>query len=104
MSELESFGLIMDVPLSVRAELDHRSISFHELVSLDVDSVVTLSRPSGENIDLYVGEAPLGSGEILVNGTKFGVRVAELAERSTGSNGSALESESQLVGRASPNE
>jgi flagellar motor switch protein FliN/FliY len=73
----------MDVDVDIYAELDRRIVSFGELVSLDVNSLLPLGRPSGENIDLYVGGVLLGSGEILVVEGKLAVRVADLRDKSS---------------------
>jgi flagellar motor switch/type III secretory pathway protein FliN len=78
---LESFAPIMDVDVNIYAELDQRIVSFGELVSLDIDSLLPLCRPSGENIDLYVGEVLLGNGEILVVESKLAIRVADLRDK-----------------------
>ncbi len=78
---LESYASIMDVHVNIYAELDQRIVTFGELVSLDIDSLLPLSRPSGENIDLYVSEVLLGSGEILVVDGKLAVRVADLRDK-----------------------
>ena len=80
-TSLESYALIMDVDVGIYAELDQRIVSFGELVSLDIDSLLPLRRSSGENIDLYVGEILLGNGEILVVEGKLAVRVADLRDK-----------------------
>lgn len=67
--------------MTVHAELGSRVVSFSELVSLDVNSLLSLSRPSGENIDLYVGDVLLGNGEILVVDEKLAIRVADLRDK-----------------------
>jgi hypothetical protein len=46
-----------------------------------VDSVLNLSRPTGENVDLYAGKVLIGYGEILVIEQSLAVRVAELRTR-----------------------
>jgi flagellar motor switch protein FliN len=81
-SVLERFDAINDVPLTLRAELDRRTISFEDLLELDAGSVITLSRPTGENIDLYAGEVFIASGEILVVEGSLAVRIAYLRDRS----------------------
>jgi flagellar motor switch/type III secretory pathway protein FliN len=78
---LEQFQLLEEIPLTLRAELDRRSISFGELMKLDVGSLLLLSRPTGENIDLYAGEVLIGSGEILVVDSSMAVRIADLHDR-----------------------
>jgi flagellar motor switch/type III secretory pathway protein FliN len=75
------FGIVEDVRIGLRAELDNRSISFPELMKLEVGSVLQLSRPTGENVDLYAGEILIGNGEILVIDANLAVRVAGLRDK-----------------------
>lgn len=77
----ETYAPVMDVDLTIYAELDRRTITFRELVSLDIDSLLPLSRPSGENIDIYVGGVLLGNGEILVVEADLAVRIADLRNK-----------------------
>ncbi|HEY3937166.1 MAG TPA: FliM/FliN family flagellar motor switch protein [Bryobacteraceae bacterium] len=81
--ETPDFQIVEDVNLTLRAELDQRTISFPELLGLEVDSILNLRRPTGENVDLYAGKVLIGHGEILVIEQSLAVRVAELRARST---------------------
>ncbi len=78
---LELFGGIGDVQVTLSAELDHRTISVHELMRLEVDQIISLSRPAGENVDLFVGDVLIGNAEILVVDEKLAVRVADLKDK-----------------------
>ena len=69
------------VPLSLCAELDRCKISIREILDLDEGSLLPLSRATGENINVYVGDVLLGSGEILVIDASLAVRVAELRDK-----------------------
>ena len=80
-AEKIDFGIVEDVKIVVRAELDNRSISFSELMKLEVGSILQLSRPTGENVDLYVGKVLMGNGEILVIDTNLAIRVAGLHDK-----------------------
>ena len=73
-----NFQVVEDVKITLRAELDQRTISFPELLGLDVGSILQLTRPTGENVDLFVGQALIGCGEILVLDASLAVRVQEL--------------------------
>ncbi len=79
--EKVDFAIVEDVKIVLRAELDNRSISFSELMKLEVGSVLQLSRPTGENVDLYAGEILMGNGEILVIDMNLAVRVAGLRDK-----------------------
>lgn len=78
---LESFELIQRVRLTLYAELDQRKVSVRELLDLRPGSVLSLTRPAGENISLYAADVLLGSGEVLVVDTKLAVRIAELRDQ-----------------------
>lgn len=78
---VQAFSVISDVVITMAAELDRRTITVSELVRLEAESVVTLSRPAGENIDIYIGDTLLGSGEILVIDGTLSIRVADLRDK-----------------------
>jgi flagellar motor switch protein FliN/FliY len=78
---LGAFHFIGDLPVTLVAELDRRSIRFEELVRLEAGTVVALTRPAGENIDVLVGDVLLGSGEILVIDNSLAIRIAELRDK-----------------------
>jgi len=85
----QSYQSIQDVPLVFSAELGRRGVTFEELLSLGIDSIIPVNRPSGENIDLYIGELFLGSGEILVVDGRLALRVADLRDKPAAVNQSA---------------
>jgi flagellar motor switch protein FliN len=94
--DLESFEFLGDVPLTIEAELDRRTISFRELLDLRAGSVLTLTRPTGENIDLYAGSVLIGYGEVLVVESSLAVRLADLREKA----GESLERKSIAAPKA----
>jgi flagellar motor switch protein FliN/FliY len=79
--ETPDFQMVEDVNVTLRAELDQRTISFPELLGLEAGSILDLTRPTGENVDLYAGKVLIGYGEILVIEQSLAVRVAELRTR-----------------------
>ena len=79
-SLLDRLQDLADVPLAIRAELDRKMMTFGELLDLGPGSVITLSRPTGENIDIYAGNVLLGWGEILLLDNKIAIRLADLKE------------------------
>ena len=81
---LENFHFLQDIPLSLFAELDRCKITVRQLLDLREGSLLPLSRPTGENINIYAGDVLLGSGEILVIDSSLGVRVAEVREKPAG--------------------
>ena len=74
---------IEDIPLHLRAELDRKTISFRQLLELKVGQVVPLSRPAGENVDLYASEVCIGNGEILVIDGVLAIRLGDIGSAPT---------------------
>jgi flagellar motor switch protein FliN len=79
---LDKYQVIGDVEVTVCAEVDRVVIPVRKLMNLEVGSLLTLSRPAGENINLYIGDVLIANAEILVSDERIGVRIAELADRS----------------------
>ena len=79
---MADFKIVESVKIVIRAELDHRTISFPDLMKLEPGSILELNRPTGENVDLYAEKVLLGNGEILVVESNLAVRIADLYYRS----------------------
>jgi flagellar motor switch protein FliN/FliY len=73
-----SWAHLADVPLRVEAVLDRLTMNMRSVASLEEGAVLTLSRSSGDNVDLCVGGVTLASGEIVVIEDMIGVRITDL--------------------------
>ena len=80
MTALEQIGHLSDIVIDVDVELDRKIMSVREILSLDKGSVIKMVRSAGENIDIYVGGAKLGSGEIVIIEETVGVRITDFNE------------------------
>jgi flagellar motor switch protein FliN/FliY len=77
VTPLEEVATIADVLVDVAVELDRKLMSIREIVSLDLNSVIQMPRSAGENIDVYVGGALIGSGEIVIIESIMGFRITD---------------------------
>jgi flagellar motor switch protein FliN/FliY len=75
------FQIVEDIMITLRAELDKRTTTFSELLNLEIGSILQLSRSTGDNVDLFAGDALIACGEILVIDSVLAVRVAEFRSR-----------------------
>ena len=80
MTPLEEIAPLAAVPVEIEVELDRRIMSAREVLELREGSVIASSRSAGENIDIYVGGAFCGSGEIVVIENVLGVRITDFRE------------------------
>lgn len=77
MTATEELALYLDVPMDVDVELDRRILTVREILALDLGSVIRMNRSAGENLDVRVGGALLGFGEIVVNEATTGIRLTD---------------------------
>jgi flagellar motor switch protein FliN/FliY len=63
--------------MDVDVELDRRVMTVRQILALDLGSVVRMNRSAGENLDVRVGGALLGFGEIVVNEATTGIRLTD---------------------------
>ena len=80
VTAVEEIKLYMDIPLDVEVELDRRILTVREILELDRGSVVRMNRSAGENLDVRIGGALVGFGEIVVNETTTGIRLTDFQQ------------------------
>jgi len=64
------------LPLPLQPELGQCSLTVGEIVALAPGSLIKLSRPLGEKIDINVAGVRFGSGELVRMGGVLSVRIA----------------------------
>jgi flagellar motor switch protein FliN/FliY len=74
---LTEISLHSDLPLDINVELDQRIMTVQQVLDLKIGSVVRMTRSAGENIDIRVGGALVGFGEIVVIEDAMGVRITD---------------------------
>ena len=79
MLQPEQFDHYLDMPLSVEAVLDEKTMTIFEILALEEGSVIKLNRSAGENIDLIIGGNPAAFGEVVIIDESMGVRVTDIA-------------------------
>ena len=80
MTALERIAHIADLPVTVEVELDRRIMQLREILALERGAVIKMSRSAGENIEVLVGGAVLGYGEIVIIEDTVGVRITDFHE------------------------
>jgi flagellar motor switch protein FliN/FliY len=77
MTPIEEISRFLDVSLEMNVELDRRILTIREVMELDVERVLRLTRSAGENLDVRLGGALIGTGEIVVSETTTAVRITD---------------------------
>lgn len=77
-SEKYDMGLILDLPLDVSVELGKVKMPVNELLQLGRGSILELTKPVGEPLDIYINNKLIAKGEVVILDDKFGIRVADI--------------------------
>jgi flagellar motor switch protein FliN/FliY len=76
----EQLARIADIPVEIDVEMDRRILTMRELLALEEGSLIGTTRSAGENIDIYIGGALVGFGEIVVIENMIGVRITDFKD------------------------
>lgn len=76
----EQLSRMADIPVEIGVEMDRRILTMRELLALEEGSLIGTTRSAGENIDIYIGGALVGFGEIVVIENMIGVRITDFKD------------------------
>ncbi len=76
--EATDLARFMEVPLEIEALVEGRKLRVRDLLALKAGSVIETQLPAGENVNVFVGQAPLGVGELTASAGKVVVRLLKL--------------------------
>jgi flagellar motor switch protein FliN/FliY len=80
-SDGRNVDLLMNVSLSVSAELGRCTMRVADVLKIAKGSVVELDRLAGAPIDVLVNNRLVARGEVVAAGDRFGVLVTEIVAR-----------------------
>lgn len=81
-----SINFIDDIQVTITAELGGATMKIRDILKLAEGAIVELDQPAGENAQVFVNDQKLGTGEVVVIGSNFGIRMDSVcqAERKEG--------------------
>lgn len=77
MLVVDQIAAFAEISLDVRVELDRRVMTLGDVLGLQPGSVIRMTRSAGENIDILIGEAVVGFGEMVIIEDTMGVRITD---------------------------
>ncbi len=80
MTTFEEIAHLADVPAAVTVELERVTMTIRDILAMKAGTIISTSRAAGENIDISIGGARLGSGEIVIIEDRMGVRITDFRE------------------------
>jgi flagellar motor switch protein FliN len=82
-TELPNLDRLLDVPISVAAEMASTKRTLQDILRLKVGEVLVLETAADTPVNLYANGKLIGRGEIVVNEGCFGIQVTELKANRT---------------------
>ena len=76
----QSLAAVMELEVPVSIELGRTRMAVEEVLALGRGSVVQLDRLVGQPVEVFVSDRPFATGEVVVLGEKFGVRILHIRE------------------------
>ena len=74
----QNVGMLLDVELEIRVEIDRKTILVSDLLKLGKGSIVEMEKSAGEPLDVYVNGRKFAEGEVVVVDDRFGIRITQL--------------------------
>ena len=76
--EIGNLDFILDIPLEVSVELGRAKMLISDLLNLGQGSVIELTKPAGDPLEIYVNEKLIARGEVVMVNDKFGIRMTDV--------------------------
>jgi flagellar motor switch protein FliN len=80
MTSQEEIALLADVEVELEVVLDQKVMTVASVLDLRQGSLLKMNRSAGENIDILIGGALVGFGEIVIIEDAMGVRITDFNE------------------------
>ena len=74
----QGLDFILDIPLEVSVELGRTRMLITDLLQLGQGSIVELTKPAGDPMEIFVNGKLFARGEAVVVSEKFGVRLTDI--------------------------
>lgn len=75
-----SLSAVMQLEVPVSIELGRTRMAVEDVLALGRGSVVQLDRLVGQPVEVFVSDKPFATGEVVVMGDKFGVRIIRIRD------------------------
>jgi len=76
-----SLDLLMDVNITLRVELGRTRKTIAEILKLSPGVLVELDRSSGDDVDIFVNDKLLASGEVTVVDGHFAIKITKILDK-----------------------
>jgi flagellar motor switch protein FliN/FliY len=76
-----NLDFILDIPLEITVQLGRTKMMIHDLLKLGQGSVIELSKPAGDTLEILANNRLIAKGDVVVMNDKYGIRLTEVISR-----------------------
>jgi flagellar motor switch protein FliN/FliY len=69
-----------DLHIDVEVQVDRRQMTLKQILDIEDNAVIKLPRSAGENMDILIGGAFVGHGEVVIIDDMVGIRITDFGE------------------------
>ncbi len=73
-----NLDFILDIPLEITVQLGRTKMLIHDLLKLGQGSVIELSKPAGDTLEILANDRLIAKGDVVVINDKYGIRLTEV--------------------------
>ena len=73
-----NLDFILDIPLDITVQLGRTKMMIHDLLKLGQGSVIELSKPAGDTLEILANNRLIAKGDVVVMNDKYGIRLTEV--------------------------
>ena len=73
-----NLDFILDIPLEISVQLGRTKMMIHDLLKLGQGSVIELSKPAGDTLEILANNRLIAKGDVVVMNDKYGIRLTEV--------------------------
>ncbi len=80
MTTAKALEVFADVQMDVEVQVDRRQMTLKQILEMEDGGVIKLPRSAGENMDVLIGGALIGRGEVVIIDDTVGIRITDFGE------------------------
>lgn len=80
MTTAKALEVFADVQMDVEVQVDRRPMTLKQILEMEDGGVIKLPRSAGENMDVLIGGALIGRGEVVIIDDTVGIRITDFGE------------------------
>ena len=77
---IPNYGSLLDMEVEFVADLGHTTYPLREILNLEKGSVIDLTKPAGESVEIYINGRIIGKGEVMVYEKNLAIRINEILD------------------------